>query len=139
MGQQRKEQQTITEDDVIEYVLSTLFNNLDVNELHLEKDILAPTKIVFNNKQLEHLRELIISTNFVKNSVGFAKNGYMYLTSTGITQLKIHGTYRNFLKATHGEQHNNIVGHFTNYQGDSLSNTAPNNSADNHQHDDMAH
>ena len=139
MGQQRKEQQTITEDDVIEYVLSTLFNNLDVNELHLEKDILAPTKIVFNNKQLEHLRELIISTNLVKNSVGFGKIGYMYLTSTGITQLKIHGTYRNFLKATLGEQHNNIVGHFTNYQGDSLSNVAPNNSADNHQHDDMAH
>ncbi|MFY8126899.1 MAG: hypothetical protein ACOVMM_00865 [Chitinophagaceae bacterium] len=132
-------QQTVTEDDVIEYVLRVLFSNLNSNELHLEKDILAATKINFNDHQIEHLRELIISTNFVKNSVGFGKNGYMYLTAFGITQLKVHGTYRNFLKATHGTPHTNIVGNYANYQNEGIESSSQNNLSDNHQHDDMAH
>jgi hypothetical protein len=107
--------------------------------MHLEKDILAATKIEFDDKQIEHLRELIISTNFVKNSVGFGKNGYMYLSAFGITQLKIHGTYRNFLKATHGSPHDNVVGHFANYQNNNTDKNSQNNLNDNSQYDDMAH
>ncbi len=139
MSQPQKVQQTVTEDDVIEYVLRVLFSNLDKNELHLQNDILNSTQIAFDDKQIEHLRELIISTNFVKNSVGFGKNGFMYLTAFGITQLKIHGTYRNFLKATHGHPHNNIVGHYSNYDQQEQSNNTTNNLSDNHLHDDMAH
>lgn len=139
MSQPQQNKQTVTEDDVIEYVLRVLFSNLNTNEMHLEKDILAATKIEFDDKQIEHLRELIISTNFVKNSVGFGKNGYIYLTAFGITQLKIHGTYRNFLKATHGLQHDNVVGHFANYQNNNTDKNSQNNLNDNSQYDDMAH
>lgn len=104
MSNSENKQNIITEDELIEYILNVLYNSLDVNEKHLENDILEPTKLKFTPQQLEHLREMIISTNFAKNSLGFGKNGYMYLTAFGITQLKTFGTYRNYLKVALGKE-----------------------------------
>ncbi len=92
----------ITEDDLIEYILRTLYSHLDKNELHLEKDILAPAQVQLDERQLEHVREILMSTQLVKASVGFGKNGFIYLTGTGIQVLKQYKTYHNFLQATQG-------------------------------------
>jgi hypothetical protein len=43
-----------------------------------------------------------MSTQLVKASVGFGKNGFIYLTATGIQVLKQYKTYHNFLQATQG-------------------------------------
>ena len=92
----------ITEDDLIEYILRTLYSHLDKNELHLEKDILAPAQVQLDERQLEHVREILMSTQLVKASVGFGKNGFIYLTGTGIQVMKQYKTYYNFLQATQG-------------------------------------
>jgi hypothetical protein len=92
----------ITEDELIEYILRNLYSNLDKNELHLEKDILIPAQVQLDERQLEHVREILMSTQLVKASVGFGKNGFIYLTATGIQVLKQYKTYHNFLQATQG-------------------------------------
>jgi hypothetical protein len=94
----------VTEDDILEYVLNALYTNLDKNELHLDNDILVPTKLELTDKQIEHIRELIMATNFVRSSVGFGKSGYIYLSGFGIQSLKTYGSYRNYVAATQGFQ-----------------------------------
>ncbi len=74
MGQEEK---IITEDDVLDYILQTLFMNLDKNELHLERDILEPSNIRLDEKQTEHIRELLMSTGLVNNAVGFGRTGFV--------------------------------------------------------------
>lgn len=104
-----EQQQTVTEDDVVEYILKVLLSNLDKNEMHLEKDILTPTKLNLNDKQVEQIRELLISTNLVRSSVGFGKNGYIYLSASGINILKTYGSYRAYLQATHGTDNSTTI------------------------------
>jgi hypothetical protein len=95
-----QQQKVVTEDDLIDYIFSVLYSNLNKNELHLQKDILAPTKVELDENQIEHLRELLLSTGFVKNSVGFGKSEYVYLTAQGIQMMKTHGSYLSFLRAS---------------------------------------
>lgn len=91
-------QRTVTEDDLIDYTLRVLYGNLDKNELHFERDILQPLNLQLNASQIEHLRELILSTQFVKASVGFGKNGNMYLTNSGIQFMKRYKSYTAWLR-----------------------------------------
>jgi hypothetical protein len=95
-----QEQKVLTEDDLIDYIFSALYANLGRNELHLRNEILAPTKLDLDEAQLEHLRELLLATSFIKNSVGFGKSEYMYLTAQGIQIMKMHGSYQAFLRST---------------------------------------
>ena len=92
--------QIITEDDLLDYIIRILYSNLDKNEMHLEKEILAPLQLDITEKQVEHLRELLIHTNLVKSSLGFGKAGFLYLTSAGIQFMKKHKNYRSFLHET---------------------------------------
>lgn len=96
-------QNTVTENDLLDYILQTLFYHLDINEMHLEKDILAKTNVPLNDKQAEHIRELLMTTNMVNNSVGFGKSGYAYLNKYGITMMKKYKTYHNILAAEYNQ------------------------------------
>lgn len=95
------EQKVLTEDDLLDYVLQTLYFNLDINEMHLERDILAQTKIDFNEKQMEHIRELLMTTGLINNVVGFHKSGFIYLNKSGIALMKKFKTYHAILAADH--------------------------------------
>lgn len=95
------EQKVVTEDDLLDYVLQTLYFNLDKNEMHLERDILAQTKIEFNEKQTEHIRELLLTTGMVNNVVGFNKSGFMYLNKSGIALMKKYKSYHAILAVEH--------------------------------------
>jgi hypothetical protein len=97
-----EQQKMLTEDDVLDFIFHTLYINLDKNELHFENEIIAPSEIIMDAKQLEHLRELILSTGFIKASVGFGKNGYIYLTQNGIQLIKVYNSYSNYAATLHG-------------------------------------
>jgi hypothetical protein len=114
----------VTEDDLLEYILKVLYNNLDKNEMHLES---------------EHIREILINTNLVKNSVGFGKNGFVYLTAAGIQVMKQHKTYHNFQKATNAEVHLQKVGSNQQLTPNEQQITDKNSSIYPSDHDDMAH
>lgn len=101
---------TVTEDDVIEYVIQQLYQNLDKNEMHLEKDLLIPAGLELDDKQSEHLRELLLATQLIKPSIGFGKNGFIYLTGQGIQIIKTYGSYRNFIRQTHRLEHTQVMG-----------------------------
>lgn len=83
-----EEEKMLTEDDVIDFILQTLYAHLHKNELHLERDILGPSGIQMDENQVEHIRELLMTTHLVNNSVGFGKTGYIYLTKQGIALMK---------------------------------------------------
>jgi hypothetical protein len=91
-----EQQKMLTEDDVLDFIFHTLYINLDKNELHFENEIIAPSELDIDAKQLEHLRELILSTGYIKASVGFGKRGYIYLTQSGIQLIKLYNTYSNY-------------------------------------------
>lgn len=129
----------VTEDDLIEYILKVLFSNLDKNEMHLEKDIIVPTQIQLNERELEHIREILMSTHLVKNSVGFGKNGFVYLTASGIQVMKQYKSYHNFLKATNGETHPQIIGNYQQLTPENQSQPDKNQGEDAAHYDDMAH
>lgn len=122
--------QIITEDDLIDYILRVLYSNLDKNEMHFENEILAPLKLDLNEKQTEHLRELLIHTNLVKSSLGFGKAGFLYLTSAGIQFMKKHKSYRSFLQETNRADETNPAAKTA------QNHTQPENGIS---YDDMAH
>jgi hypothetical protein len=95
-----EQQRTITEDDLIDYIFYTLYTNLDKNELHFDDDILSPTKLSLDDKQKEHLREIIVSTGLIKPSVGFTKRNFYYLTQQGIQVMKTFKSYSAYTAAT---------------------------------------
>lgn len=135
------EQKVLTEDDLLDYILQTLYFNLDINEMHLERDILAQTKIEFNEKQIEHIRELLMTTGLVNNMVGFHKSGFIYLNKTGIALMKKFKSYHAILAADHNRMpHPQIVQKLSNKtpQSEEERQEDDNTSADGG-YDDMAH
>jgi hypothetical protein len=97
-----EQQKMLTEDDVLDFIFHTLYINLDKNEMHFENDIIAPSQINIDPTQIEHIRELILSTGFIKASVGFGKNGYIYLTQNGIQLIKVYNSYSNYAATLQG-------------------------------------
>lgn len=97
---------TVTEDDLLDFILQTLYTHLDRNEMHLEKDILDQSNVQLDDRQKEHIRELLMTTHLVNNAVGFGKTGYIYLTKHGIAMMKKYKTYHAILAAEH--QQNNM-------------------------------
>lgn len=129
----------ITEDDLIEYILKVLYSNLDKNEMHLEKDIIAPTQIQLTEKEADHIREILLSTHLVKNSVGFGKNGFVYLTAEGIQVMKQHKTYQNFLSASSGQAHTQPLSRNQQLSPNKQQIPDQNLNSDSSKYDDMAH
>jgi hypothetical protein len=111
------QEKIITEDDVLDYIFQALYINLDKNELHFENEIINPSQLSIDEKQIEHLRELTLSTGFVNASVGFGKNGYIYLNKHGIQLIKIYKSYSNYVatipttQTPHTPQLNNSTEH----------------------------
>jgi hypothetical protein len=92
----------VTEDDLIDFIFGALYANLDVNELHLQKEIIEPSGIQLTEAQLEHIRELLLSTGLVNPAIGFGKQGKIYLNQTGITVIKQYKLYSAYVAAQHG-------------------------------------
>jgi CRISPR/Cas system endoribonuclease Cas6 (RAMP superfamily) len=131
---------TITEDDIVEHIFMVLYSSLHKNELHLENEILKPTNLNFSAEQTEHLRELIVATGFIKNSIGFGKAGFIYLTVAGISIMKQYKSYSAYLHATQG----NHAVTFNNMSTEDVEANKQlqhpqNSNEDIHQQDDMAH
>jgi hypothetical protein len=89
----------VTEDQLVDYALQFMYANLSKNELHLEKDVFASMNLKLNTEIVEHIRELIMNTNLVNASIGFGKNGYMYLNTSGISVMKQYKSYEKYLQA----------------------------------------
>jgi hypothetical protein len=87
----------VTEDDILDFALQYMYNNLSKNEVHFEKEIIASTKINLEEHQKEHLRELLLNTSLVQASIGFGKEGKMYLNATGIAIMKQYKSYKIYL------------------------------------------
>jgi hypothetical protein len=87
----------LTEDDILDYIFQTLYYSLDNNELDFEKEILASSLIELNEKQVEHLRELMMNSGLVNQSVGFRKSGKVYLNARGIQGMKKVKSYKGYL------------------------------------------
>lgn len=87
----------VTENDILDYIFQTLYFNLDRNEMHLEKDILASSGLELKDKQIEHVRELMMNSGLVNQSIGFGKLGLVYLNGRGIQIMKKYKTYLAYL------------------------------------------
>ncbi len=118
MATEQPQQRQITEDDLIDYVFFTLYTNLDKNEMHFEEEIIAPTKLPLDAKQIDHLREVVITTGFVKPSVGFTKRGFVYLNANGIQIMKTYKTYSAYSAAANN---NAGLGQFITTEGQAPS------------------
>ncbi len=97
-----KEQRIVTEENLIDFIFFTLYTNLDKNEMHLENEILAPTNIPIDAKQIEHIRELLLATGYIKASIGFGKNGFVYLNQNGIQLMNSYKSYSAYMAANLG-------------------------------------
>jgi hypothetical protein len=87
------EPKIITDDDIIDYTLKTLYANLDKNDLHLEKDILMPMQLNLTPKQIEHIREVMLATNLVNAGIGFGRSSNVHLSNLGMQVMKTYNGY----------------------------------------------
>jgi hypothetical protein len=92
------DKKALSENDILDYIFQTLYYHLDKNEMHFEKDILAPSGLLLEEKQVEHLRELMMNTGLVHQSIGFGKAGRVYLNGRGIQVMKKYKSYHAFLQ-----------------------------------------
>lgn len=88
----------ITENDILDYVFQTLYLNLDKNEMHFEDAILSPSGLQLESKQIEHIRELMMNTGLVHQSIGFGKLGRVYLNGKGIQIMKKYKSYQAYVQ-----------------------------------------
>jgi hypothetical protein len=88
----------VTENDILDYIFQTLYFNLDKNEMHFENEILSPSGLQLESKQIEHLRELMMNTGLVHQSIGFGKLGRVYLNGKGIQIMKKYKSYHAYVQ-----------------------------------------
>jgi hypothetical protein len=86
------------EDDLIDYVLKTLYANLHLGDMDLQKEILAPLNGNITAKDMSHIWEVLLATNLVNPSVGFGKSGKLYLTNQGMQLMKTNEGYKSYLQ-----------------------------------------
>jgi hypothetical protein len=92
-------QQVISEDNIIDFVFHTLYNNPHIDEMHFQNEIIIPSGLQLDERQLEFIRELILNTNMVQSSIGFKKSGYIYLNAAGMQMMKNYKSYSAFAAA----------------------------------------
>lgn len=78
---------------VIDLVLRTLYNNADIDVLHLENDIYKPAKVEIPHKEAERLWEVMTSTGLIKPVVGYGNSGKIELTRSGYQLMAQFGGY----------------------------------------------
>lgn len=78
---------------VIDLVLRTLYNNADIDVLHLEDDIYKPAKVQIPHKEAERLWEVMTSTGLIKPVVGYGNSGKIELTRSGYQLMAQFGGY----------------------------------------------
>jgi hypothetical protein len=130
------QQQVVTEDNLIDFIFFTLFTNLSKNEMHLENEILSPSQLELDTAQVEHIRELLMATGFIKASVGFGKNGFIYLTGNGIHLMKVYKSYSAYAATLHNN--NNADFNENNSNNDAAAKPINNAEPPHYLEDDMA-
>jgi hypothetical protein len=96
--------QVITDNDIIDFTLKSLYANATTNELHFEKDILSKVPVKMEPAMVEHLMEVLMSTNLVNASIGFGKNGNFYLSNQGMQVMKNFQSYHAFRQFQQSQQ-----------------------------------
>lgn len=94
----------ITDDDIIDFTLKSLYANATTNELNFEKDILSKVPVKLEPAMVEHLMEVLMSTNLVNASIGFGKNGNFYLSNQGMQVMKNFQGYHTFRQFQQSQQ-----------------------------------
>jgi len=86
------------ENEVIDHVVKTLYNNTDEAEMDFDYEILPKFSRAFSQKEIKHLWAVVLATNLVDAAVGFGKSGKIYLTQPGMQMMKIYGGYIAYLQ-----------------------------------------
>jgi hypothetical protein len=85
--------------NVFDLVLKELFENADQDEMDLERDILAKSKIKLHQKESRRLWEVLTSSGWISPAIGFGKAGKLELTKAGMQMMTQFGGYSQYLAA----------------------------------------
>lgn len=91
--------------DILDTTFKTLYNNMDKNGLHFEKQILWPNKIKVKPKESEMIWNILMSTGLAGSMVGFGNEGKLEINTAGIQMMTRFGSYKNFLATQQGAAH----------------------------------
>ncbi len=88
--------------DIMDKVISTLYNHMDRNGMHFERELLAPKKIKLAPKDADRLWDVLLSTGLVTSIIGFGNEGKLAITPAGIQMITRFGAYKNYLDSQKG-------------------------------------
>lgn len=83
--------------DILDATFKTLFNNMDQNGLHFEKQILGPNKFRVQPKEIDQLWDVLLASGLADSIIGFGNEGKLEMTPAGIQMMTRFGSYKNFL------------------------------------------
>ncbi len=84
---------------IIDLVLRTLYNNSDIDVLHLEDDIYKPAKVEIPHKEAERLWEVMTSSGLIKPVVGYGNAGKIELSRSGYQLMAQFGGYIEYINS----------------------------------------
>ena len=94
---------------VIDTVLKTLYNNADIDTLHLESQIYKPNGIRMSRKESERLWSVMVSSGWINPVIGFGNSGKISLSRDGYQLMAQYGGYSEYLAAIHAVNQPTII------------------------------
>lgn len=89
---------------VFDIVLKVLYNNADVDAMHLENEIFKPSRIKMTVKDAERIREVMVSSGLVSPVIGFGNSGKVGLSTAGYQLMSQYGSYTQYLKSQQSDK-----------------------------------
>lgn len=91
------EQRVELDRNMMDIVTKILFEDGHKDELDLQKDVIDKSNVIFPQKEVERIWNVMIGSTWVSPIVGFGKAGKLELTNAGLQMMSQYGSYKNFL------------------------------------------
>lgn len=92
------EQRVELDRNMMDIVTKILFEDGHKDELDLQKEVIDKANVIFPEKEVERIWNVMIGSNWVSPIVGFGKAGKLELTNAGLQMMSQYGSYKNFLQ-----------------------------------------
>lgn len=96
------EQRVALDRDMMNIVTKILFEDSQKDELDLQKDVIDKSNVIFPQKEVERIWNVLIGSTWISPIVGFGKAGKLELTNAGLQMMSQYGSYKNFLMKQEG-------------------------------------
>lgn len=82
---------------VLDITFQTLYEHMDKDGLHFEKDVLQPNKVKLTPEEGERIWDVLMASGLADSIIGFGNGGKLEITPAGIQMMTRYGSYKNYI------------------------------------------